>query len=203
MFVLALASTTPSHDYYTLAEQAGQMHGLPPGLMSAVVRAESSGNPHAVSRVGAIGLAQLMPATAQQMGVNPWNAWENVYGGAKYLSQLIRRFKRLDFALAAYNAGPGRVRSYAGIPPFKETQIYVKRVLGYYNSSNYRVRKQKSSNQLSIKSPLVNKTAQLKKSPQTLNRRPIRPSKPQLQLITTSIDDLETPDQKDIQEKAP
>lgn len=192
LLTVALIATTPVY-YYNLAEQAGQIHGLPPGLMAAIVKAESAGNPSAISRAGAIGLAQLMPATAKQMGVNPWNSWENVYGGAKYLAQLLRRFGRLDFAIAAYNAGPSRIYSYAGIPPFRETQTYVKRVLRYYRKSNRRIHK-------ITKSPsVINSKSTLPKKIKPVLRQPLQQAKslqkkyamPQLKIITASIDDID------------
>lgn len=118
---------------YDLAERAGQLFGLPPHLMRALVKAESQGNPYALSKAGAMGLTQLMPGTARDLGVrNPWDAWENAWGGAKYLSQQLRTFRRLDLALAAYNAGPGNVQTYSGVPPFAETQAYVVKVARYY-----------------------------------------------------------------------
>lgn len=120
-------------DVYTLAEYAAQLHGLPPSLMRALVQAESAGNPNALSKKGAMGLTQLMPATARELGVaNPWNPWQNVYGGAKYLRQQLNTFGRVDLALAAYNAGAGNVRAYRGVPPFKETQQYVLKVTGLH-----------------------------------------------------------------------
>lgn len=116
-------------DVYQLAEYAGQLRGLPPGLMRALVQAESAGNPNALSNKGAMGLTQLMPGTARELGVtNPWNPWQNVYGGATYLSQQLRTFNSISLALAAYNAGAGNVRTYGGIPPFKQTQDYVVKV---------------------------------------------------------------------------
>lgn len=96
----ALSSSSEAQQYFELAEYAGQQHGLPSGLMSALVYVESRGNPRAVSHAGAISLAQLMPSTAQELGINPWNAWENVYGGALYLSRQIKRFQRLDLSIS-------------------------------------------------------------------------------------------------------
>ncbi|MFC5849447.1 lytic transglycosylase domain-containing protein [Deinococcus petrolearius] len=119
-------------NYYDLAERAGQLYGLPPKIMSALVWQESRANPYAVSSAGAIGLAQLMPATARALEVNPHDPWENVLGGAKYLRQQWDRFGSWPLALAAYNAGPGNVLTYGGIPPFKETVDYVEKVLGRY-----------------------------------------------------------------------
>lgn len=116
-------------DPYQLAEYAGALHGLPQHLMEALVQAESAGNPRALSSAGAVGLTQLMPGTARMLGVtDPWNVWQNAYGGAKYLRQQLDTFGRLDHAVAAYNAGPGNVRQYKGVPPFSETQKYVAKV---------------------------------------------------------------------------
>ncbi len=107
---------------------------LDPALIHAVISAESAFNPKAVSHAGAQGLMQLMPATAQRFGVsNPFDPVSNVNGGAKYLRWLLDRFKNLNLALAAYNAGEGAVERYGNkIPPFKETQTYVARVLKFY-----------------------------------------------------------------------
>lgn len=109
---------------------------LPPGLLGALVRAESGGNPRAHSPAGAVGLTQLMPATAKGLGVNPHDPKQNLEGGAKYLAQQIRTFRDIPKALAAYNAGPGAVKKYGGVPPYKETQTYVKRLTGYWKESS-------------------------------------------------------------------
>ncbi len=131
----ALGSTIHAQgrvDYYALAEAAGARQGLPPKLMSALVTAESSGNPLARSEDGAIGLTQLMPGTARELGVNPHDPAQNVQGGALYLARQLRAFGNLRLALAAYNAGPGHVRRCACVPAFPETQNYVTRVLNLY-----------------------------------------------------------------------
>jgi soluble lytic murein transglycosylase-like protein len=104
-------------------------YGLPPGLVDAVIYQESRGRMDAISSKGALGLMQLMPATAAQLGVNPYNADDNIRGGALYLRQQIDRFGTIPLALAAYNAGPGAVLRYGGIPPFRETQNYVTTIL--------------------------------------------------------------------------
>jgi soluble lytic murein transglycosylase-like protein len=116
-----------------LVEQYAGKAGVSSSLVKAVIRAESGGNPHAVSSAGAKGLMQLMPATAKGLGVNnPLNPAENIEGGSKYLGQLMKKYRgNKELALAAYNAGSGAVAKYGGIPPYKETQNYVKKVLKY------------------------------------------------------------------------
>ena len=107
-----------------------QAHGVDPDLMISLVDQESSGNPQAKSDEGAMGLCQLMPATAKELGVeDPWDPTQNLNGGSKYISQLLKMFDGdQSLALAAYNAGPGNVRKYGGIPPFAETQQYVQKI---------------------------------------------------------------------------
>ncbi|MES2303692.1 MAG: lytic transglycosylase domain-containing protein [Pseudomonadota bacterium] len=105
--------------------------GVPTALLDALIIQESRYNSAAVSLRGAMGLTQLMPGTARAMGiVNPWSALQNLKGGARYLKQQLDAFGRYDLALAAYNAGPGQVRRYKGVPPFRETRDYVRSVLG-------------------------------------------------------------------------
>jgi len=115
---------------------AADRYGLPPELIAGIIWQESRGNPRAVSHCGAMGLMQLMPATAASMGIsNPFDAAQNIDGGAKYIRQMLDKFNgRVDFAVAAYNAGPGNVSKFGGIPPFRETQDYVPKVLGFANS---------------------------------------------------------------------
>lgn len=118
-------------------QDAAQMHGVDPRLVTAVARRESAFNPNAVSRVGASGVMQLMPATARYLGVtNVFDARQNIFGGTRYLRTLLDTFDGdLDLALAAYNAGPGAVQKYRGIPPYRETQAYVAAVKASYESS--------------------------------------------------------------------
>ena len=114
--------------------RAAQQHHVPPALLLAVMRAESSFNPTAISKAGAVGLMQLIPETAIRHGVwNLYDANDNITGGAKHLRYLLDRFHgNIRLAVAAYNAGERRVDRYRQIPPYKETQDYVKRVLVYY-----------------------------------------------------------------------
>lgn len=116
--------------YERTARQAARRYGVPEDLFLRLVKTESNWNQKAVSSKGAIGLAQLMPGTARNLGVNPRNATENLDGGARYLRMMYDRFHTWQLALAAYNAGPLAVEKYSGIPPYRETQNYVKKVIG-------------------------------------------------------------------------
>jgi len=116
--------------YKPLAEAAARRHGIPPDLFNRLVQQESNWNPGAVSHAGAIGLAQLIPSTARALGVNPRDPKQNLDGGARYLAKQYRKFGSWRLALAAYNAGPGAVEKYNGVPPYKETRNYVKKILG-------------------------------------------------------------------------
>lgn len=117
-------------DYQLLARQIAQEEGVDPDLFTRLVQAESAFNPQARSPVGAIGLAQLMPGTAAELGVDPNDPEQNLRGGARYLKQQLDTFGSPELALAAYNAGPGNVRKYGGVPPFEETQNYLAKILG-------------------------------------------------------------------------
>ena len=122
-------------DVHQLISKAGANHNLDVDLLASVVRAESGGNIHAVSRTGAQGLMQLMPGTAAQLGVaDSFRADQNINGGTTYLDALLVRYhENLALALAAYNAGPAAVDKYHGVPPYRETRIYVARVIREFN----------------------------------------------------------------------
>ncbi len=113
--------------------QEANRQGIDPHLALSVARQESNFNVNARSHVGAIGLFQLMPYTAKDLNVNPYNVEQNIHGGIKYLSMMHNQFGSARLALAAYNAGPGAVQRYGGVPPYKETQGYVKYVMNFYN----------------------------------------------------------------------
>jgi hypothetical protein len=121
-----LAGTSP---YASLFETAGARHGISPAILAAVARAESGNDPRAVSHAGAQGLMQLMPATARGLGVDAFDPAQAVDGAARLLAGHLQKFGSLPLALAAYNAGPGAVSRYGGIPPYRETQGYVARIL--------------------------------------------------------------------------
>jgi soluble lytic murein transglycosylase-like protein len=137
---LQAATTAEGSDggqYDALIEQAAARNGLDPALLHGLIEQESGFDPNAQSGAGAMGLTQLMPGTASSMGVaNPLDPAESIEGGARYLSQLMGEFGgNAADALAAYNAGPGAVRQYGGVPPYSETQSYVSKVLGYAEAS--------------------------------------------------------------------
>jgi cell wall-associated NlpC family hydrolase len=116
--------------YAGMFSQNEARYQLPQGLLAAVAQTESGGNPAAVSPAGAQGLMQLMPTTAQGLGVNPWEPAEAVQGAAQLLSKYLHTFGSVPLALAAYNAGPGAVEQYGGVPPYNETQKYVTKITG-------------------------------------------------------------------------
>ena len=127
-----------SGQYESLIDRAAARNGLEPAVLHGLIQQESGFDPSAASSAGASGLTQLMPGTASSMGVaNPMNPADSIEGGARYLGQLMTQFGgNTEDALAAYNAGPGAVEQYGGIPPYAETQSYVSKVLG--NAEAYR-----------------------------------------------------------------
>lgn len=129
--------TAASQAIQPLVQAASQQYGIPTSLLNAVIQQESGFNANSVSSAGAVGLMQLMPETSQSLGVtNPLDPAQNINGGAAYLSQLLTQFHgNVSLALAAYNAGPGAVQSYGGIPPYAETQSYVKNILAMAGQS--------------------------------------------------------------------
>ena len=120
--------------YDPAIKRASREYGVSAALVKAVIAAESGFDPSATSRKGALGLMQLMPDTAKDLGVDDaLDPWQNIDGGTRYLCSMIDRFPgEIELALAAYNAGPQKVAQFQGVPPYKETRSYVKRVLSYY-----------------------------------------------------------------------
>ena len=117
-------------DFIPHARAAARQHGIPEDLFLRLVQQESGWNPRARSHKGATGLAQLMPGTAAKLGVNPNDPVQNLNGGARYLRMMYNQFGNWRLALAAYNAGPGAVQKYNGIPPYRETRNYVRIIAG-------------------------------------------------------------------------
>ncbi len=134
----AMSSKTPApvlQEIHQAIANASEKYQIPHKLIESIVKAESAFNPHARSPVGAQGLMQLMPGTAAELGVkNPFNIQENIDGGVRYFKQMKEAFGSNEKALAAYNAGPGAVKRYGGVPPYAETRQYVQKILKYFES---------------------------------------------------------------------
>lgn len=132
------APYAPRESFHGIAEEKARQHNVDPQLVKAVIKAESNWNPGAVSPKGALGLMQLMPATAVLLGVgNPFDPVENIDGGVRYLKYLIGKFGgNLTLALAAYNAGPKLVEKKGTVPSIPETVAYVRKVLAYYGGNS-------------------------------------------------------------------
>lgn len=143
---------TASTSLDAIFQKASEKYDVPVSLLKAIGKAESNFNPNAVSGAGAQGVMQLMPATAKSLGVtNSFDAEQNIMGGAKYIKQMLDRYDgNTKLALAAYNAGSGNVQKYGGIPPFKETQNYVKKVMAYagetLTAGNYTIGQNQTAN---------------------------------------------------------
>jgi soluble lytic murein transglycosylase-like protein len=116
----------------SMIDNASKTEGVDSDLVRAVIDTESNFNPNARSSDGAIGLMQLMPGTARELGIDPKNPEENIKGGVRYLGKMMDRFDDLEKSIAAYNAGPAAVERFNGVPPFEETQNYVKNVLSTF-----------------------------------------------------------------------
>ena len=123
------------HSYEELIHNAAEQNGIAAPLIKAIIKAESNFNPQAVSKKGALGLMQIMPANLASLNVrDPFDPRQNIMGGTRYFKQMMNRFGgKLTLAIAAYNAGPEQVERYQRIPPIRETENYVRRVLQYYN----------------------------------------------------------------------
>lgn len=128
--------TNSGTDYDEIIKRAAEKYNVPEKLISSIIKQESNFNPSATSSAGASGLMQLMPGTAKYLGVtNSLDPEQNIMGGTKYISQMLSQFGgNMETALAAYNAGPGAVKKYDGIPPYKETQNYVQKVMNHFQA---------------------------------------------------------------------
>lgn len=126
-------------DYNDIIESTAKKYNISSAVIKSVIKAESNFNPGVVSNAGAMGLMQLMPDTARDLGVkDAFDPQENIEGGVRFLKDMLNKFGgNLELALAAYNAGPGNVIKYGGIPPFEETQEYVKKIMSYLKNRTF------------------------------------------------------------------
>ena len=150
--VAAVAIRAPVVDRF---ERAAKSEGVDVHLLRAVAWTESRGRQNATSPKGALGIMQLMPGTAAELGVNPLDPDANVHGGARYLARQLARFQSLPLALAAYNAGPGAVLRWGGIPPYAETQAYVAQIMSRYRGVPVSVLPQKAALPQKVAGPIV------------------------------------------------
>lgn len=134
MSAQANTTTASKSQILNVVNQVAEKHGVDEKLVQALIKQESGFNPNAKSKAGAMGLMQLMPSTAKNLGVqDPYNIVQNVEGGVEYLKSMLNKYNgNVILALAAYNAGPGAVDKYDGVPPYKETQNYVRNILANY-----------------------------------------------------------------------
>lgn len=131
------ATSGKADRFRSLIERAAQANNVDSKLLTALVEAESDFDPNCRSKAGAMGLTQLMPETARSMGIgNPFDPGQNLMGGARYLRQMLDRFGSIEPALAAYNAGPGAVLKYGGVPNYPETKAYVAKIMARYQRGN-------------------------------------------------------------------
>jgi soluble lytic murein transglycosylase-like protein len=156
----------PAKSTNQIVAEASVTHGVDSDFIQSVIKQESAGNANAVSRTGARGLMQLMPGTASQLGVqDSFSPEQNVHGGAQYLRELLERYDGDAIkALAAYNAGPGAVDRYKGVPPYRETQQYVQRVVRDYNKSKSGAKSAKKSPEKA--KPVTSKAAEAERAAQ-------------------------------------
>ena len=139
-FCLAITSTNPAHaaqspqEIQKMIVSTAVKMGVDPFVALSIAKLESNFNPHKRNPSGAIGLFQLMPDTARRLGVNPHVASDNIKGGIMYYQMMYKKYGSMDLALAAYNAGPGNVARYKGVPPFKETKAFISRIKQEYSN---------------------------------------------------------------------
>ncbi|HHV08904.1 MAG TPA: lytic transglycosylase domain-containing protein [Clostridiales bacterium] len=173
-------------------DAAAEKYNIPSNLLKAIGKAESDFNASAVSRCGAQGVMQLMPATAKELGVsNAFDAEQNIMGGAKYIAGLLEKYEgNTKLALAAYNAGSGNVKKYNGIPPFEETQNYVKKVMNYFGQGNIEIASGGNSQGSSQANLLLSRTAPVSTVPLQRNLTLILTGGTDSDNTSVSVEDL-------------